>query len=192
MIAKPALYFFYAKYGSQARIIAKEAAERGTSVHKAIEHLTNGGTLDEAEQLLISAAVPYFAGFEEFGKRYSIKILKRLDDKLVVSKTYGYCGECDELCDIFDKEENKWYRNCLVDYKTGKGIYYTHGIQLAAYWNALIEMGEKVEIGFVLQMNEKGKYKFQMLTEEELKNSFDVFLAAKVIFDDQVKKGEIK
>jgi len=188
VISKPALYGFYAKWGQQARGIAKAAAERGTSVHKAIEHMTNGGSEEEARKLLIPTAISYFEGWIDFNKRYSIKIIKRLDDKLVISPLYNYCGECDELCDIYDKIEKVWYKNCLIDYKTGKGIYYTHAPQLAAYWNALKEMGNEVFMGWILQMNEQGIYKFVPLNEKILDRKFKVFLAAKVIFEDQLIK----
>ena len=45
----------------------------------------------------------------------------------VFSTTYGYAGSCDALVRFADG--SLW----IVDYKTGKGIYAEHALQLMAY-----------------------------------------------------------
>lgn len=68
-------------------------------------------------------------------------------EKKVYSMKYHYSGTCDLVADIDGKR-------CLIDFKTGKGPYYEHVIQTAAYKQALEEeLMMKIEDRWIIRIN---------------------------------------
>jgi hypothetical protein len=69
--------------------------------------------------------------------------------------------------------------------KSGRGIYDSHKLQLAAYAHAFAEMtGRYPDAGFVLHTNaEKGKLSRELrMTKEELKEELEAFVHIRQIY----------
>lgn len=99
----------------------------------------------------------------------------------LVSERHKYAGTADLICLIDDV---LW----IIDFKTGsKSI--DHGLQLAAYRQAYKEMtGHKARTA-CLYLTDKTKRGWSW---KEYKEPVGVFLAAKKLFDWQVKKEPFK
>jgi len=159
--------------------VKTKAATRGTSLHDALE------------AYLAEGRVPMPAGFPEEDRGY-VRALARamLDLKpeplrmevVVGSAKHGYGGRYDLLCKLDS-------RTLRVDLKTGKRVYETAHLQLAAYELAAIEMGEASTDGqAVLRLGEDGQYEFVMSRAAP-----EDFLAVKAAYDAvQGLKREIR
>ena len=114
------------------KAVWEHAGRRGTAVHEAI-HLYEGGVEGHTLDLdsLHEEVRPHFEGYLHFKADYpSIKFT--LSEHFVVSLKYHYGGALDAV--YWDGDET------LVDWKSGMELG-RHASQLAAYKNALDEMG---------------------------------------------------
>ncbi len=207
-IAKPALYYFYAREAVKCSIIAvnkglsdadvmklsvqapgkisRAAAKRGTEVHKAVDNVNSGKPLDGERNWLMEEAKPFFDGFEASRSIWETKRLTKIENRLVRSEQYRFSGEIDDVCDLINKSTGEVHKNVLIDYKTGKGMYYTHGVQLGAYALGLYEMGvTKVDEGVVFLMMPDGSFELEFYSRDQLKQKAKVFLACLEIYKDQ-------
>lgn len=101
-----------------------KAGDHGTNVHNLIDEFLKNGVMPKEKD----------SSFEEFLKWYrSTDMRFLLGDTPVISVNYGFGGKLDAL--FVDKKD----RIVLVDFKTSKGIYDSHFIQLGAYATALEE-----------------------------------------------------
>ena len=117
--------------GDDADSIRDRAADAGTRVHDACEQLVAGVALHHlayqpGEWSKINSFVTWYTQFKP--DRYVGS------EVTVWSKTHGYAGTADA---IIEKDGKRY----LIDYKTGKGLYPTYWLQLAAYKQAYEELG---------------------------------------------------
>lgn len=152
--------------------------ELGKRVHKALETLTQDeGILVDLEPDLL----PYCGGYLRWAEKFEPKVLAT--EMFVASHRHNYAGTADLICEI---DGEVW----IVDYKTGaKSI--DHGLQLAAYRQAVKEMNPKSKPPRTacLYLNSKTKRGWSW---KEYKEPVGVFLAAKKLFEWQVKKEPFK
>lgn len=113
--------------GHEANYIVREAQERGSKVHNAIESLILGNSLTAADD-------PQFESFTwaewEMLNQWKVwyetlKVEPILIEQIVHSDELGVAGTVDIVCKINDKVY-------LLDWKTG-GAYDSHHLQVAAY-----------------------------------------------------------
>lgn len=130
---------FLKNKGQEADEVRDHAAERGSKIHQAIDKLLSDGRLshddtflntftDRLEELNASEYGAVLT-FVEFCREIKPKII--FNEKVVFNEVDGYAGTLDIFCKIGDEF---W----LIDIKTGKSIYMSHRLQLAAYKRCLV------------------------------------------------------
>jgi len=125
-------------FGWSPHITRDKAADRGTRAHKIAEKLGRGLSLETA-QALAEALPEDERGYGRAACRYfeEVKPVVLATEKLLYSLENRYCGTTDsielEQLPVGEIE-------CIVDYKTSKNVYDSHGVQLAAYELARAEM----------------------------------------------------
>ena len=158
---KPALYFFYGKYGTAvARQIAEEAANRGTQMHNYIYDYYNPD--EDAEALYDPSKLEgdvelkqAIRNFHAFDRKYKPKLVlaeqtvyydecscfeqgftKKIKDKCkgdCAEKLYRFAGTFDGIFNIGGK-------NIMLDWKSSTGIWDEYYMQLEAYANGFKSM----------------------------------------------------
>jgi len=96
------------------------AAVRGTEVHALAERYIRGEEIEVDDALR-----PYVDGYAAFIRDWSPASVH--EEIVVASRKHGYAGTLDSIQDI------PALGRCLVDYKTGKGVYGETALQVAAY-----------------------------------------------------------
>lgn len=149
--------------------VKTKAATRGTSLHDALEAYLQHGS------------VPMPAGFPEEDRGYVRALARAMLDLrpepfktevVVGSAVHGFGGRYDLLCGLDD-------HTLRVDLKTGKRVYETAHLQLAAYELAAVEMGEApTDEQAVLRLGEDGEYEFVVSRAAP-----EDFLAVKAAYD---------
>lgn len=109
---------FIASVKNAHRTEARNAADLGTQIHEICERWAKGNPGEIPKQ-----ADPYINQF--IGFLTDVKPEFVLTECTLWNRTAGYAGTADAVI-LVGKE--CW----LIDYKTGKGIYPEHGLQLAA------------------------------------------------------------
>ncbi len=125
------------------RSYTNKKADMGTIAHMAIEAYIDGNTMsdDQINEELKERGVPldmwkatkgYIRGGVEFLDQLEPEVLYQ--EATVYSRVHGYAGTADII---------GWMRfggtdtyPCIIDFKTGKGVYPEMGLQLAAYARA--------------------------------------------------------
>ncbi len=147
--------------------------DRGRYVHEAIA-LYFKGTLD------FEALAEGIKGFVESAIEYITRTGYKpaLVEKMFYSPTFHYCGTMDAVP--------------LHDWKSG-GKSPWQSLQVAAYWNLLIENKICFERPVVVYLNGKGKLpKTQPYSASELSESFNVFASALKVLRWKKEKGLYK
>lgn len=159
---KPELWAWRMRVGmEEAGRVAKEATDKGSAVHEAIERWFADLPfhLNEVEQ-------PYFNGFLNWYNRYQpteCYIEQRLCDH-----TLGYIGRCDLIAKI----DGRWY---VVDFKTSKQFSIDMGLQLSAYaWAIERLIGIRPEGRMIVRLTDKTKKGYQV---REYEDELPTFLA---------------
>lgn len=160
--------------------VKRRAADRGTSLHNALEAYLKHGT------------VPNVANFPVADRGYVQALasaLLRLDlraiesEQVVASLEHGYAGRFDHLL-LADDPELGLTR---IDLKTGKNVYPdTQFPQLEAYEHAAVEMGKQAsENRAVLLLREDGQWGPPDKPESLARScaTFKDFLGIKAAFD---------
>lgn len=150
--------------------MSKEAMRRGSLVHGIAEEWKKNQRSVNVDNLPKDIR-GYAQALDKWGKDVQPFMVE--NEKTVVSKKYGYAGTLDALAKINDEL-------VIIDYKSNKkgAVYDEAHIQIAAYQQALKEMGIEVNRGFVIGISEDGKYNMV-----EARLDLDVFLAAKLIWE---------
>lgn len=132
--------------GMNADRIMREAGELGDTVHKAIELLLNGNTIEWDGENYSERAWIMINRFMELSG-YIDKIIETELSMVSVKNRAG--GTLDLICTI---NGERW----LIDHKTSKSIWHTHKVQLAAY-KAMYEdeIGKKIDRVGILHLNAK-------------------------------------
>jgi len=185
VLNKPALVKWANNMGLQEIDTTKyvdKAAEIGTLAHEMVqEHL--GGeavdyalyapdTIDKAENALLS--------FFEWEKSH--EIAAELLEARFVSDTLRYGGSID----CYGELDGKMW---LVDFKTGKGIYPEHGIQVSAYKNLLEEQGHVVDGVRILRIgrDETEGFEDRVFDDKYLDDCFQIFTHLRKVYELQKK-----
>lgn len=153
-----------------------DSQDKGKVIHKALE------TINQDESLMIDldpAVLPYCEGYMRWYEKFEPDVIAR--EEYLVSHRHKYAGTADLICTI---DGQLW----IVDFKTGsKSI--DHGLQLAAYRQAYKEMTGKTAKTACLYLTDKTKRGWSW---KEYKEPVNTFLAAKKLFDWQVKHEPYK
>lgn len=163
--------------------VRDKAADRGTSVHKALEAFAESGVVPDPK-FYPENEQGYVAGLVAFINDAHPNTLS--SELMVASAEHGFAGRFDWLAgldfagDVVVKTYPKkkpvraavsggW----LIDLKTSKGVYSSYKLQTAGYEGALIECGYPApDHKGILRVTEDGRYE---LVESHA--TFDDFLA---------------
>lgn len=176
-----AFYKWLANHGwDEAESIKREAGEKGSRVHAAIEDLLKGQTIKmdakypDNEGDMAELSVDEYGAIMSFVDWYhSLKNVKVIEiEKTVFNKKEGYAGTLDMVLTI---DGEKW----IVDIKTSAYIWPSHEIQISAYKHCGYE-DAKLAILQVGYKRNKAGFKFT-----ELEDKFDLFLHAKAIWANE-------
>jgi hypothetical protein len=180
--------FFLNNTKEQADKLLHDAALQGSKIHHAIELMLLGESINPSgftrkqverlgkceDELVKYLLLPLtdkedkmLTGFENWWEKF--KPITIYSEKEIHSPR-GYAGTMDWMGTIEIKGERV---TCIVDWKTGKGLYKSYDLQVSSYVKAIEEMeGVKIEKAFLLQLGlNKCLYKFQ-----EIKDIDDSFL----------------
>lgn len=155
--------------GDEAENLKKEAGNKGSKVHQAIEDLLNGvevkfdakymnhdaGREEELTADEYATVMTFVAWWEELNANHKVEILSTeytvWNDGLKVAATLDLKIAVDGVI---------W----VVDYKTSAAIYMSHRLQVH-----LMKVTEQADKGFILQLNyklNKNKYKLTEIEED--------------------------
>ncbi len=180
VLNKPALGPWHNKMGLQGIDTAKYVdamALIGTIGHQMIcDHnrgvpfQTNGHPAE-----LIDKAENCFLSYLAWEKQHIVEPI--LCEAGLVSETYGYGGTVDMLANVDGVPT-------LIDYKTSRALYAEHMIQVAAYFELLIENGHRVQALRVLRIgrDETEGFAERVIGIEESDKCFDLFCHALKIY----------
>jgi len=98
-------------------------------------------------------------------------------EQLVVSRKFGYAGTFDLLAVLKGDTTPS-----VIDLKTSKDFWPTMALQLAAYREALLEEGKKVDRRLVIRIDKLETGKLQIKEYSQHARDFNAFLAALSLF----------
>ena len=170
---------------AKAATKAVEAAgEIGSQAHAMIEWHIRGllGLSVGPPPKICTAASWAFMAFQDWAR--SIELLPLRSEQVVFSHVHRYAGTLDLLAYIMRDGQR---RLGLVDFKTGKAVYAEAYLQLAAYRQALIEMGlETADACFVVRLPKiETDPEFEVVEVENVEEHFAAFLAARQLWEWQ-------
>lgn len=136
-----------------------KAADIGTIAHYLCECDAKGikPDLSEYAPADVEVAENCFLGYLDWKKQHNAKIVKT--ELQLVSEKYKFGGTIDTICTINGGEL------VLGDIKTSSGIYPTHKIQVAAYYNLALETGYDLKEAFLLHFDKKGNFAVHKIRE---------------------------
>lgn len=188
---KDAAYFKWIKdVGSDADTIRDEAGRRGSVVHNLTE------LYDEGEEVtFIGHDAPKYKMLEwaMFERYVDFSVTHNPTHEIIegnyISKSLGYAGTIDRVCDIYGKKT-------LLDIKTSNSIYPSYWLQLAAYGSLLSEAKIHFDQVGILWLNAKTRTTgkngaiqgvgWQLIVndnENDLLKYYDMFLATKKLWN---------
>ena len=181
MLSKPALIHWAWKMGLDGIDYKKyrdKAADTGTLAHLLVQCDLTGETpdlsmygaelIDKAENCLVSW----------YTWRKSVHIENPLSETQLVSEHYKYGGTADCICKLNGVPT-------LLDFKTGKGIYPSMLVQLAAYRHLMIENGYPCEQALILNIgrDETENFDTKYVSTDDMNDLFhNIFLPAMQIY----------
>lgn len=157
------------------RAFMREAADKGTYAHMAVEKYLRNGSLDVKKDLqipndrVLETVLSCMDGFMDWWKKLHKKYKKIELIYLEETMVHPYFGG---TCDCLLKLDGKYW---LVDFKTSNHMNYSYTLQLAAYRFLLREM-KAIELSgcMVLQMSKtEHSYSEYLLNLEENKEHLD-------------------
>lgn len=178
-MAKPELDFWKARHTvEEQHTILEEAGYRGTRIHRAMEKLAQGvkldfgrhydwlegGPLTDDESQAVAELLRFLEIFQPLILHTEQTVLH--PDGFAGTLDGGFMIDEGLLLSWNDaRSAGKLKRNgnnvlCLVDYKSGSGIYDDHKMQMAAYaacvpeakYGLIVKSGAKNELGFQLHI----------------------------------------
>ncbi len=169
VISKPALNFWYGKYGTAyCQQISTASKERGKTVHILAEKTMNNVSVDlKGYSDSIQGCLRAFKSW-----RQCRTIRDRKTEVFLYSRKYGYAGKTDLIGEIDNAVG-------VIDYKTSKDIYPENFLQVSAYLTAFEELTSIIpSFGGVLRLGKTGEYEYCEFSYESAKEFFHYFLAA--------------
>lgn len=149
----------------------ESAGTAGTDAHEMIEMLVKSAI--ELHEGLIT--VPESGiniqvdAFIKWARENKIRFLE--SEKRLYSETFWYAGTCDVV--FLDANGMKW----IGDVKTGSAIYPEYYFQMAAYQNALEEMGQHLDIKGAMVINTKKNGGLEIGQNFDYEGNLKAFLA---------------
>lgn len=178
LLAKPALILWANRMGLAGIDTTKytdDKAQIGTLAHDMIlcHFAKREPDTKDYSANQISAAENSFLSFLEWEKRHAIKPI--LVEAPLVSEKWRYGGTIDLYCEL-DGEP------CLVDFKTGSGIYDEHFYQVAAYRELLNEHGYSCPTVRILNIPRTEDEAFREESKAGLVYEWEIFRACLDIY----------
>jgi len=181
---KAALIGWAKKFGQKATEISNKSLEIGTLTHKLIEaHIKNTEPPDLSACSFdaITLATNGFDMYQEWEQSNGVDYLEC--EYKIISEAYVWGGTADAIINMGGK-------TYLVDFKTAKGIYADHVVQVAAYLNGIKEEGKYNPEGvIIIHIPKTIEYKESMhvepieVPEEVLNDGWKAFLHARSLYD---------
>ena len=175
LLNKPALVKWANNLGLQGIDSTKyvdKAANVGTLIHALVEGHITGKTVDTSDftALEIELAQNGFYKYLDWEKQHKVEPI--FNEKQFVSEKYRYGGTLDFYCKVDGKYT-------LVDFKSGKGIFNEHFLQVSGYANLLKENKYRVDQIMILNIGRNGDEPFQHreIPPTTYKKYFDMFKA---------------
>lgn len=172
---KPALVKWANNLGLQGIDSTKyvdKAANVGTLIHALVEGHITGKTVDTSDftALEIELAQNGFYKYLDWEKQHKVEPI--FNEKQFVSEKYRYGGTLDFYCKVDGKYT-------LVDFKSGKGIFNEHFLQVSGYANLLKENKYRVDQIMILNIgrNEDEPFQHREIPPTTYKKYFDMFKA---------------
>lgn len=141
---------FLKDVGSNAKEIVERAAEQGSKVHAATEHLHTGSPLkwadEEGKPIYTLKEWEMILKFKAFWDKYKPELIA--NEKSFCSESLGFGGTLDRVIMLAGVR-------FLVDIKTSNYLHKSHELQLAAYatlWNEL-NPSQPIEQTAILWLN---------------------------------------
>lgn len=177
----------------EAESILTTAGARGSRIHEAIESFIAGEEIRHDAKFPDSNGIESELTADEYRAIVKFAAWDALmkpeylaSEKTVISRKYGYAGTLDAIAKIGDEY---W----LIDWKTGKGVYTSYYLQVAALRQAAIEegllpTGVPVKTA-ILQVGMPTKIGWKWTEVPEMtkqgKPYFDLFRIAKAIWESE-------
>lgn len=175
LLNKPALVKWANNLGLQGIDSTKyvdKAARVGTLIHSLVEaHITKTeADLTDYTQLEIEMANVGFYKYLDWEKQHTVEPI--FNEKKFVSEKFKYGGTLDFYCKVDGKKT-------LIDFKSGKGIFNEHFLQVSSYANLLTENGYKVEQIMILNIgrNEDEPFDHKEIKKPTITKYFKMFKA---------------
>lgn len=202
--------FFLTHTKQEAEKLLKEAGLQGSKIHHTIELilkgeiiLPSGITMAQMEKTALVCDEDYgsddlqrylmqpyteredkmMKGFLEWYEKFKPETLA--SEMVLYSKKHKYAGTMDWVGQVTIKDKSVL---CIIDWKTGKGLYKNYDLQLAAYLEAYNEMHKAKKLpkparAFLLQLGvNKCGYKFQEV--KDVKTDFKRFKTTLEVWRD--------
>tara|TARA_B100000029_G_scaffold237854_1_gene234924 strand:- start:13066 stop:13812 length:747 start_codon:yes stop_codon:yes gene_type:complete len=148
----------------QPKFIMSKAGEFGTKAHEFIELL-----LQQNFDVDVPSNMKWiYKNFNDWKNEYNFNNIEQ--EKYLYSTKYGYAGTADSIGLINDNL-------FILDWKTSKGLYIEHLLQVSAYANAYTELtGNQIANAGVLRLdkNQSG-YEFKII--DDINKHFITFRA---------------
>ena len=169
--------------GIDPRTVSKEACDIGTVTHELIEAWIFGQDSYEPDEDIGSETV--FAASEglrqyiDWSEGTGVEYLE--SEIRMVSEEYQYAGTADAIVRIDDKIY-------LVDFKTSKGVYDSHLVQLAAYRHMIHETTEyKIDGCILVKIDKRPEVEQRVhayyLDNDQIDNGWEVFKQARELHE---------
>jgi hypothetical protein len=165
------------KYACYTKLDA--AGEIGTMIHDAIEASIKGLTIP----VLGPEATQAFAAWRTWADEAKLEAL--MPEQTVYSVSHGYAGTAD-LIGRADHRGERWL--FCADWKSSSGLYLEHYLQIAAYREAIREMGHFTDEpmhGLLVKLPKTTKDKMGepvFIHSDELDGHLKTFLAVKEVW----------
>lgn len=147
--------------GIDPRRVKEEAGEIGTLTHKMIEHHIYGAKLDVSKYSFdaIAEATNGLRSYKEWEQEFAVEYLE--SELKILSESLQWGGTADGIITIGREMviNNTSFPSgsiLLLDFKTGKGLYPEHIIQVSAYKNGIEETTSYKLDGIIIVHIHKG------------------------------------
>jgi len=144
------------------------AMSYGTQIHKDIENWLKDGTEPVPER-------PEFRAFRGWWEHNKVRLVwsERI---LYTPEPEFVAGRADALIEWgVPDTEMAAHENCLTDFKTGKRVYGSSYLQIAAYTRMARKMGIPINWAMILHLDSLGNATPHFLNEEQLDDYADIF-----------------
>ena len=186
VMAKPTLLAWANRIGLDGIEMNKyvdDLAEVGTLAHEMVTAYFTGEKVDtdEYSKKVIDRAENSMISFLEWVKDKNIKNI--FNEKTFVSDKLNYGGTLDMYCEMNGEK-------CLIDFKTGSGIYDDHFYQMAGYKILLEENGHKVDKVMIVNIPRAESEKFQTEVATDMTANEKVFKLCNELYQAKKKGGK--